>query len=239
MNTQVARKAITLAITALAFLLLGAPLKAGASPLPTFNASTTSTLTITQIQNYCVLSLYTCSPGLGFSGGATGTDSFGNTYIVGSFGSLFSAAGPPSTWGETPACASTCSSPSENTWFNSVYFTDTNVTGFSSENDVMLSQAADGSITLDLTTCLSFAIEYPGIQVCTASGNLIFDLQVDPAMLANLQPGQSVSLIVLGGCETTGTSCGSGTAPTPEPGTLLLLGFSLPFLGFMRRFARG
>ena len=31
----------------------------------------------------------------------------------------------------------------------------------------------------------------------------------------------------------------NSTVPTPEPSTLLLLGFSLPFLGFMRRFARG
>jgi hypothetical protein len=200
----------------------------------TFGASTSSTLTITGVSNYCGVTTGFCS-GLGLQGFATGTDSLGGSYTLGSFGSFFGTAGSPDSWYQASGCAgfnTNCR------WASDLSFTDSSSYGLNGSDDpVTLFQAPGGSITMTLLACVAAAN-----NVCTASTNLIFDLQVDPAMLANLQAGQSVDLTVIGGCITTGTSCGSGTSGgvTPEPGTLLLLSSGLlGFAPFIRRkFAR-
>jgi hypothetical protein len=165
----------------------------------TFGPSTTNDLTATQISDYCVEFLFTCTPGLGLSGFDTGTDSLGGTYTLGSSGTLFSYSnGAPNPWYSSPSCAGYTYSICQ--WNNGFSFTDTSAsggTGFGGE--ATLSQASSGDASLDLTVCTSVVTVPPGIQECGQTGNLIFELQIDPTMLAQLPLGQSVGLSVVGG----------------------------------------
>jgi|GEM_PF-4974477 len=193
----------------------------------TFGPSTTSTLTVTGVTNYCTIS-GDCS-GLGIQGYASGIDSTGNAYSLGStYGTFFSP--DPTTasdWQGTPGCAGF--NFTDCRWDGDFSLSDSSISGGVPET--ALFQAPDGEITLTLIECVAASN-----NVCTQTANFIFNLQVDPIMLSNLQAGQSVTLSVIGGCVTTGTSCGS-TAPTatPEPRTLGLFMTGLIVLAFFVR----
>ena len=186
------------------------------------------TLTAATITAYTTSGVETLT-GFKMSGDVVGTDSLGNPYTLGVSGgpnTFFDPFGS-NQWFEDPVCTNvTCTGPLGTFLDNELVVDDCNVLPpfctLGAGDSAGLQQDSTGGITLTFLVCAA-----ESNNVCTATTNLVFDLVVDPVTLSTLQPGQSVTLSVTGGCVTSATSCSSGTSPTPEPGTLLLLASGL------------